>query len=231
MKRIVNGVTYNTETSTPIGRSEYDGDNGPVVETLYQTRGGAFFLHEEETRRMWNQRERTHEEKVSHTFMPTSSDDAHKWLMEGDVEVFSNPFEDPPEATAEAEAGSTIYVRVPASLKRRVEEAAKGEGVSGNVWSMRCVERCLDERSRADLAFAWHILDMVETQAMGDEPSLSLNDVSELASLAKSNVMQSYRRLGFALDGADLSAIAGAMEPYLDREAWSRLMAKYPAIR
>ena len=51
--------------------------------------------------------------------------------------------EDPPEAEAEAEAGATIYIRVPAALKRRVDEAAKAEGVSGNLWAMRCIERCL----------------------------------------------------------------------------------------
>ena len=38
-------------------------------------------------------------------------------MLEGDVEVFNNPFEDPPEATAEAEPGATIYVRVPAGTE------------------------------------------------------------------------------------------------------------------
>jgi len=48
----------------------------------------------------------------------------------GDVEVFNNPFDDSPEATAEAEPGATIYIRVPAVLKRRVEEAADAESGS-----------------------------------------------------------------------------------------------------
>jgi hypothetical protein len=37
-----------------------------------------------------------------------SPEEAHKWMMNGDIEVFHNPFEDPPEATAEAEPGATI---------------------------------------------------------------------------------------------------------------------------
>ena len=64
-------------------------------------------------------------------------------ILKGDVEVFNNPFEDPPEAVAEAELGATIYIRVPVALKRRVEEAARRDKVSGNVWAMRCVEKCL----------------------------------------------------------------------------------------
>lgn len=232
MKRIVNGVTYNTETSTAVARSEWtdSSDGQEHVMVLYQTRGGAFFFDEQETKSVWNEREGRHETKMSHVFTPVSPADAQKWMMEGDVEVFSNPFDDPPEAAAEADTGATIYIRVPSSLKRRVDEAAKGEGLSGNVWSMRCVERCLDERSRADLAFAWHLLDMVQTRAM-EPSSLTLAEVSELAAVAKSSIMQSYRRLGFAPEGANATTIGSAMEAHLDREAWPRLATKYPAIR
>ena len=82
------------------------------------------------------------------SFHPLSPEAANKWLLDGYVEVFNNPFDDPPQATAEAIPGATIYIRVPAALKRRVEEAADAEKVSGNVWAMRCVERCLEPGSR-----------------------------------------------------------------------------------
>jgi hypothetical protein len=143
MKRIVNGVTYNTDTSTLLAKSRWESDNDDTLGSLYQTRGGAFFVDMEISRKEWNESEREYEVKVGHTFQPLSPEDAHKWLLTGEVEVFSNPFEDPPEAAAEAEPGATIYIRVPASLKRRVDHAAEGEKVSGNVWAMRCVERCL----------------------------------------------------------------------------------------
>jgi predicted HicB family RNase H-like nuclease len=150
MKRIVNGVTYNTETATRLAESrwnnesQWNNDGGAIFGTLYQTRGGAFFVDEEITRTEWNERERDHEQTVRHEFNPLSPDEAHKWLLEGEVEIFQNPFDDPPEATAEAEPGATIYIRVPASLKRSVDDAAKVAKVSGNVWIMRCVERCLE---------------------------------------------------------------------------------------
>lgn len=144
MKRIVNGVTYNTDTSTRLGLSAWD-DDGKITETLYQTRGGAFFLHRETVSEVWNEEDRSKHLATVHTFQPQSPADAHEWIMTGEVEIFRNPFDDPPEAAAEAEPGATIYIRVPASLKRAVDEAAKGDGLSGNVWSMRCVERCIQE--------------------------------------------------------------------------------------
>jgi predicted HicB family RNase H-like nuclease len=148
MKRIVNGVTYNTETSTMLAESRWEftqseGDQGEKVGTLYQTRGGAFFVDVEFTRQEWNESERTSETKVTRTFEPLSPEAAHKWILEGEVEIFNNPFDDPPEASAEAESGATIYIRVPSSLKQRVDNAAKESNVSGNVWAMRCLEKCL----------------------------------------------------------------------------------------
>src|SRR5688572_18178340 len=130
MKRIVNGVTYNTDTSSMLARWEWEeADYNHVVtefgtDVLYQTRGGAFFLHKEKTKREWNEVEREHVERVRHEFVPLSPEEASKWLMEGDVEVINNPFDDPPEAKAEAEPGATLYIRVPGALKRRVDEAA-----------------------------------------------------------------------------------------------------------
>jgi predicted HicB family RNase H-like nuclease len=149
MKRIVNGVTYNTATSTLLATFEWEhkDHNGGVTEEgtdlLYQTRGGAFFLHEEKTAYVWDENEREMRQRERNEFTPLSPEGAHKWMLEGDIEVLNNPFDDPPEAEAEAEAGATIYIRVPAALKRRVDEAAKAEGVSGNLWAMRCIERCL----------------------------------------------------------------------------------------
>jgi predicted HicB family RNase H-like nuclease len=71
-----------------------------------------------------------------------SPQDAHKWLMTGDdIEVFHNPFEDPPEA----EAGGTIYLRVSAVLKRNVEGAAGKAGMSVSAWVTQCVEGCLSQ--------------------------------------------------------------------------------------
>jgi len=51
MKRLIDGVTYNTDTATLLARSDYEGDwnnnKYPVEGELFQTRGGAFFIVEE----------------------------------------------------------------------------------------------------------------------------------------------------------------------------------------
>jgi predicted HicB family RNase H-like nuclease len=146
MKRIVNGVTYNTDTSTLLAECAWDnGDEGNGVDRLYQTRGGAFFVDEEVTTTVWVEREHAHQARTIHTFVPKSAEDAHKWLLEYDnLEILHNPFDDPPEAEAEASPGATLYIRMPSALKKRVDDAAKAANVSGNVWAMRCLERCLD---------------------------------------------------------------------------------------
>jgi hypothetical protein len=50
MKRLIDGVSYNTDTATLLARSDYEGDwnnnTCPVEGELFQTRGGAFFIVE-----------------------------------------------------------------------------------------------------------------------------------------------------------------------------------------
>jgi hypothetical protein len=145
MKRVINGMTFNTDTSTLLARaswtlpdtysphfgSECDGE-------LYQTRGGAFFvittIHTKDS-------DGDPVDKVE--CEPMSTERANAW-MNGDVEIIRNRFEEPPEAEAESEPGSTIYVRVPIALKRDVDAAAKEAKLSGNAWTMRCIESCLE---------------------------------------------------------------------------------------
>lgn len=170
MKKIVNGVTYNTETSTRLAEAEWEQDGNQMIETLFQTRGGAFFLDLEVTSREWNEHERDYDERITRTFTPVSPEGAHKWMMEGEVEIFHNPFDDPPEAAAEAEPASTIYIRVPASLKQRVDDAAKDAKTSGNVWAMRCVEKCLSQAdigSMKELVYIWNIASAAQLHGKG----------------------------------------------------------------
>jgi hypothetical protein len=142
VKRVVNGVSYNTETSTKLGECRWEEGKG----VLYQTRDGAFFVDEETTFLEWNERERTEDEKVVHRLVPLSPERAKEWLLEGEVEVFHNPF----EKATEAEPEATIYVRVPASLKRRVDETAEEDKMSTNAWVMRCLELCLRAKELTD---------------------------------------------------------------------------------
>jgi predicted HicB family RNase H-like nuclease len=148
MKRIVDGVTYNTDTSTLLAQREWEDDGrytgirSAITVMLYQTRGGAFFLHECEERERKNEDDELVTRELNN-FTPLSAEKAQKWLLSGDTEVFHNPFDDPPEAVAEEEPASTLYLRIPTSLKRRIDAAAEAEKLSANAWAMRCMERCL----------------------------------------------------------------------------------------
>ena len=74
-------------------------------------------------------------------FGPLSAAAAHKWLTKGQVELIDTSFAEVPEASAwEAEPNATIYVRAPASLKRRVEEAAAKAHMSVNTYMCAAAE-------------------------------------------------------------------------------------------
>jgi len=145
MKRIINGLTYNTATSTLLARAEwqvsdpFDPHDGRERQAeLYQTRGGAFFLAI--TTEIPADSDRDARQKVEFEVMTDGQ--AREWMLgENDVEVFKNPFEDPPEAGAEQEPGTTIYLRVPPALKKAVADAAEIAGISLNEWAIRCFEQ------------------------------------------------------------------------------------------
>ena len=163
MKRIVDGVTYNTDTSTRLARKYRDGlgKSEKFVETLRQTRGGAYFLVQKHTVEKWDERERENALHIDYNFFPISATKAREWMLEGEIRVFQNPFgDDPPEAVAESEPGATIYLRVPIALKLNADAAAGEQGLSGNAWGIQCIERCLENRSREDvkdLACVWKL--------------------------------------------------------------------------
>ena len=157
MKRVVDGVAYNTATSTRLAEKEWNeqderGRNANVEATLYQTQKGAFFVHKRTFTEWWDHDAGEAEQRTRDECIPMMADEASGWLLRGVVNISHNPFGELPEAAAEAEPGATLYLRVPASLKRRVEGAAKFESLSGNAWMMRCLERCLEQSEATQLS-------------------------------------------------------------------------------
>jgi predicted HicB family RNase H-like nuclease len=157
MKRVIDGVTYNTDTATLIAKADddteldkYSGEPAKSLELrLYQTRGGAFFLHmHTETSRANSEGE--WRDIVRDEFEPLTASEAQHWVAKSgyQVEVLNDVFGEPPEAAAEAQPGATLYVRVPASLKEQIEAAAEMEKVSVNAWMMRCAEFCIVSRNQ-----------------------------------------------------------------------------------
>ena len=205
MKRIIDGVTYNTDTSTRLAVSEfeteYNHNNYPCIGTLYQTRGGAFFVHQYID---LGYNKDIEENDYRDRFVALNETEAHAWLLAGEVEVFNNPFDDPPEAEAESRKSATIYVRVPVSLKKRLEKAASAEKLSGNAWSIRCIERCLEpqERLREQIGVVWGLAKDI---SLGVGDYMPNSEVSGIAEGISTVIETLCRELGFA-NLADLHA-------------------------
>jgi predicted HicB family RNase H-like nuclease len=141
MKRVIDGKTYNTNTASVVARYDYQDDNGYEVEArIYITKGGAFFIVH-----AWEVPESLNRDAFSkHYVEAISRDELDRLVVRQNLEIVDESVvQPPPEATAEVESAATIYVRVPAPLKRRVDEAAAGARLSANAWVMRCLETCL----------------------------------------------------------------------------------------
>ena len=154
MKWVVEGVAYNTATSTLLANREWSetthederGRIGPYFESkLYQTQKGAYFVHKSTS--WWDPEDSPHGplQPERDECIPLTAEQASAWLLKGNVKIIHNPFAlgEVPEAAAEAEPGATIHLRVPATLKHRVDTAASDAGMSSNAWVMRCIEGCL----------------------------------------------------------------------------------------
>lgn len=133
MKRIIDGKTYNTDTSTLIARDLWAG-NGEFQEELYLTRGGSFFTVVSEP---------YNPDAPPAMFTPKTKEEAGQFIQDGtDLELYDTSiFAEPPEAAEEeGEPEATLYIRVPRSLKDICEARAKEAGLSLNSWVLRCVE-------------------------------------------------------------------------------------------
>jgi hypothetical protein len=150
MKRVIDGVAYNTLTSVKIATKEWeeaDGNgriNNRTQQGIYQTRGGALFLTEEKMWETWNADEQAYDADSLADITPLTRDEAKGWMLSGQHEVFDETiFGKAPEAVDEAEQAATVYLRIPKSLKDRMEAAAKVQNASVNAWLTRCAEGCL----------------------------------------------------------------------------------------
>jgi 5'-3' exonuclease len=143
MKRIVDGVAYNTDTSTWVARksatrTDEKGREVDEMTILFQTAKGAYFLHKTASVVL---HAGNNEKRQADEIIPMTADEARVWMLNGDVQVIHDPFaEGIPEAEPEAEQGTTIYLRVPATLKQRVEAAADQANRSCNAWIIKCLE-------------------------------------------------------------------------------------------
>ena len=136
MKRIIEGKTYNTETATRIGVASFDPSHPEEFDFLYQTRHGAFFR---------NYGGETAFGDPFKGLKPLTPAEAQAWLESHDlVDELEKLFGEQPEA---GEAESRITVRIPDSLKVRIERLAAANKQSLNAWIMRCLETCANAQT------------------------------------------------------------------------------------
>jgi len=148
MKRVMNGKTYNTDTATAVAWYEYEDDKGYETKaTVYQNRGGAFFIVH-----TWVQSDINDEPERQVYFEETDREQIETMIVEGrQIEVLDEKaLVVPPEAEAEAEPATTAYLRLPPALKLRIEWAATSEGLSLNAWAIRCFENCVGQKEKSD---------------------------------------------------------------------------------
>jgi hypothetical protein len=145
MKRVINGKTYNTDTATVVARWALTDDKGYENKvTLYRNRGGAFFAVY-----AWNVKDERGDFDPKFLFEEYSADDVGRLPEYADqLEIIDEKLlTAPPEVRSDepADLDSTIYYRLPASLKRRIEHSASTQNLSVNAWMLRCTERCVAE--------------------------------------------------------------------------------------
>lgn len=137
MKRIIDGKTYNTDTATKIA-DKWDERHPEEFDILYQTRHGAFFQYYGGETPYGDSYEGV---------KPLSPSEAQAWLEGGNfVDHIERLFGEQPEA---GEAESRITVRLPDSLKARIEALAHANNQSLNAWIMRCLETCANASTQA----------------------------------------------------------------------------------
>ena len=140
IKRIIGGKTYNTETATEIARDE--DDVREQWDILYQTRFGAYFL----AKRRWEYVEVMSQEDLVESLLPLSPEDARGWMEKNvawNTELIEAHFGEMPEAGS---AEDRFTLRMPSSLKRRIDALAQTKKQSVNAWVIRCLENCSSEQ-------------------------------------------------------------------------------------
>jgi predicted HicB family RNase H-like nuclease len=219
MKRIVDGVTYNTQTSRLLARAVLRAvwpDDESVEHTLelYQTRGGAFFLLDRWLQEVWIERQERAEHRERSELEAMSAEQAQRWMLENDIEVIDNPFGDPPEATAEEESGSTVYVRVPPSLKRTIDQEAGKVKLSTNMWAMRCMERCLSDSAEGKkaISLAWNFAKTLTAEAEEAGRKFESDDLLRAISDIEDSLENCVRALWGTDDFTKISEVGDSYE-------------------
>jgi hypothetical protein len=143
VKRVINGITFNTNTSALIARYRFFDGGGPTygiskAVSVFQTRGGDFFeLY------AWTERGRHDSQYCLRPL--TRADLAFVLKKAKNLEVIDRAalLGEHPREFEESRTEATVFVRLPMNLKRRLDDAARQAGKSVNSYALRLFERSL----------------------------------------------------------------------------------------
>jgi uncharacterized protein (DUF1330 family) len=95
---------------------------------VYKNRGGAFFIVNK-----WHKPDVNGELSPKYLFEATNREEIERLIaLESNIEILDeDALSTPPEAEEEAEPGWTVYLRLPSSLKSRIEAAARSRSPTG----------------------------------------------------------------------------------------------------
>lgn len=150
MRKIIKGRRYDTATARHVATDTYtdekEDEEFQVIENLYVTEGGAFFMIRD-THGPDLQDDYNHTPVFRQTWEAYTRDDAESWFNAGlNVDLHDESvFAEPDEAAADEGQERTISmtVRVPANLRDQLSKAASKESISMNAYMVRCAKRCL----------------------------------------------------------------------------------------
>ncbi len=157
IKQVIDGRTYNTETARCLATVDLIGyrtdergrftTNTPKkvgTTSLYETRGGAYFLVRDYDPGAGFYAEpdlvgqfRIHDRGV----IPLKRKEALGWAESKGLDF--DKVEEMFGKVAEGDQTGAILLRVPQTLKLAIEKSAAVAGVSTNTWLMRCAERAI----------------------------------------------------------------------------------------
>lgn len=187
MKRIIEGVTYNTDTATLVAETTFE-DEGVTTECeLYQNRAGVYFGIDTVTTPYKDKRGEW-QERVSYDWTAVGDAAAAREYVEKYSMTITRDIDDMPPEAVLGEKLSTVYVRVTPTLKSDLDEASSKDKISGNQWATRCLERCLAYRDGSGLEELAEIGIIASYFMHGDEEQdreLCLEALQQIANLVQ----------------------------------------------
>lgn len=144
MKRVVGGITFNTDTATRVADVLFNDEKSGTVThaALYQTPLGVFFALDAITTSYRGPNLQLQKRTIYEWHDVGNSSQARAWAERYGMTIIHD-LDDISFKSHRADKFTSLYIRLPPSLKVAVEEKARATGLSVNTFVMRCVEDLL----------------------------------------------------------------------------------------